>query len=29
MKRKLPTDTHYFTYYDANPKHKKTGGLCY
>ena len=25
MKRKLPVETHYFTYYDANPKHKKTG----
>ena len=25
MKRKLPKDTQYFTYYDANPKGKKTG----
>lgn len=25
MKRKLPKETNYFTYYDANPKHKKTG----
>lgn len=25
MKRKLPQNTQYFTYYDANPKGKKTG----
>ena len=25
MKRRIPKETKYFTYYDANPKHKKTG----